>query len=49
MAAQFTENPLAESQNFKIRVLKTLDTNQIQSQIEQLDGVRKITIKDFGK
>lgn len=49
LAAEFTENPLEDCQNFEIRVLKSMDMNQLQMKVEQINGVRKVIFEEVGK
>jgi len=39
----FTENPLAESSNFKVGVSLDADVEQMKARIGELDGVRRVT------
>lgn len=39
----FTENPLAESSNFKVGVSLDTDAEQLKEMIGELDGVRRVT------
>lgn len=39
----FTENPLADSFNYKVSIRFGADTQAVRKQIESLPGVRKIT------
>ena len=43
LAAGFTENPLADSFNYKVSVRLGADTQAVRAQIGSLPGVRKIT------
>lgn len=43
LAAGFTENPLADSFNYKVSVRMGADTQAVREQIEKLPGVRRIT------
>lgn len=43
LAAGFTENPLADSFNYKVSVRMGADTQAVREQIEKLPGVRSIT------
>lgn len=43
LADGFTENPLADSFNYKVSVRLGADTEAVRKQIESLPGVRKIT------
>lgn len=43
LANSFTENPLADSFNYKVSVRFGADTQAVRSQIESLPGVRNIT------
>ena len=49
LAVEFTENPLEDCQNFEIRVLKSMDMNQLQMKVEQINGVRKVIFEEVGK
>ena len=40
----FTENPLADCQNFQMKVLKSADVKELQKQIEGIEGVRLVNI-----
>ena len=39
----FTENPLADSANFRIGVALNVDAEQMKALIEELDGVRIVS------
>lgn len=43
LAAQFTENPLADSYSYRVIVKLNADAGEIIQQISQLDGVRHVT------
>lgn len=43
LANSFTENPLVDSYNYRVRVRFSADTQAVREQIENLPGVRKIT------
>ncbi len=41
-AASFTENPLADSGNYRLSISLQADTNEIRAKIAELSGVRKV-------
>lgn len=43
MAESFTENPLAESSNYKVGVSLNTDVGQMKARIEEMEGVRRVT------
>ncbi|MDD2981001.1 MAG: permease-like cell division protein FtsX [Hespellia sp.] len=45
-AEEFTENPLEDSQNFEMKVRKDTDMDEIQRQIEEIDGVRLVSMEN---
>lgn len=44
LAESFTENPLEDSQNFAMKVLKDADLEKLQKEMEQIDGVRLVSL-----
>jgi len=47
LAASFTENPLADSFNYRLSVRLNADTQKVREAISRLDGVR--LVQDFGE
>lgn len=43
LAAQFTDNPLADSYSYRVSIGLDADTEQVREQIEALEGVRTTT------
>lgn len=47
LASSFTENPLADSFNYRLGVRLNADTQKVREEISRLDGVR--LVQDFGE
>ena len=47
LASAFTENPLADSFNYRLGVRLNADTQKVREEISRLDGVR--LVQDFGE
>lgn len=45
MMKGFTENPLKDSSNYRLKIKRDADMKELESQIQALDGVRKVNIK----